>query len=119
MDLPIAPLLQQASRWVVGLDVADVVKFRAIATCAGDKQGEALARIAQERMTKARAGLDDRIQAGSSEKDSEEVDALFQTSKILLKSCRIHCDGAVVAVSAEGKVEADALAAFFQELTPF
>jgi hypothetical protein len=118
VDLPIAPLLQQASRWVIGLDAADVVKFRAIATCAGDKEGEALARIAQERMATARAALDGPIQSGQPKKD-QEVDALFRTAKVLLRACRLQHKGVVVDLSSEGKVEPNALAAFFQELTPF
>ena len=56
-DLPIAPLLQQASRWVVGLDSTEVLRFRAIATCAGANKAEALAGIARERMAKGAGHL--------------------------------------------------------------
>jgi hypothetical protein len=118
VDLPLAPLLQQASRWVIGLDGADVVKFRAIGTCAGDKEGEALARIAHERMAMARAALDGPIQTGRPEK-RQEVDALFRTTKVLLRAYRLRQKGKVIDMSSEGRVEPDALAAFFQELTPF
>ena len=38
--------------------------------------------------------------------------------KLLLRACRLHRDGSIVDVSSEAKVEPDALAAFFQELTP-
>jgi hypothetical protein len=116
-DLPIAPLLQLATRWVVGLDAAEVLKFRAIATCAGDKQGEALARVSEERIAMARAALDRPIPPGSSEEDPEKR-ALFRCAKVLLHACRLQRDGAVIDLSAQGKVEPNELAGLLQLLTP-
>ena len=117
VDLPIAPLLQQASRWVVGLDAAELLKFRAIATCADPKQGEALERLVHELMAKAASTLDGAIQGSLAENDPEAV-TLYQTAKKLLPACRLHRVGSVVDLSSQGKVELDALEVLFSFLTP-
>jgi beta-lactamase regulating signal transducer with metallopeptidase domain len=114
-DLPIAPLLQQASRWVVGVDASDVLKLHAIATCSDEAKGEVVARIAKERMALAQVALDGPVNAGSPEKD-REVKALIRAAKDLMQACQIRRDGAVVDLSAERKVESEALAAVFSEL---
>jgi calcineurin-like phosphoesterase len=69
-------------------------------------------------MATARAAMDGPIQTGLPKKD-QEVDALFRTAKVLLRACRLQHQGAVIDLRSEGKVEPNALAAFFQELTPF
>jgi beta-lactamase regulating signal transducer with metallopeptidase domain len=115
VDLPLAPLLQGARRWVVGFDFAEVLKFRAIATCADDKQGESLARIARVRMAMVQAALDAEIQAGGSD---EGIEVASRIAKVLLQACQLHRNGSVVDLSSEGKIETDALAELVQDLTP-
>ncbi len=112
-DLPIALLLQKASRWVAGLDVTDVMKLRAIATCADESQGEAVARLAQGRMALAQAALSSPVKPGPPDEE-----ALVPIAKELLRSCRVDREGAVVDLSALGKVGPDALAAIIREIGP-
>ena len=50
-DLPIAPLIQQPSRWLLGIDGADSLILRAIATCETDAKGQLLARTAEVLIT--------------------------------------------------------------------
>jgi beta-lactamase regulating signal transducer with metallopeptidase domain len=114
-DFPVALLLHKASRWVAGVDAAEGMKLRAIATCVDGPQGETLARLVQDRLALARAALSGPANAGSPEKN-REVEALVRTAKELLQACRVHREGAAVDLSAERKVEPDALAAIFREL---
>lgn len=118
-DLPLAPVLQQASGWVASLDFADVLKFRAIATCGGEAPGEALAQLTQDRIKLARVICEGAVPAGAAEKnDEDDDDPLDRTVKLLLRACRVHRDGSIVDVSSEAKVGPDLLSAFFQELMP-
>ena len=68
-DLQIAPLLQNASRWVIGADASDVLKLHAVATCPGESQAETIARLARDRMTRAQLEADGQLHAGSTEDD--------------------------------------------------
>src|SRR5262249_32272483 len=103
--------------WVAGLDATDLLKYQAIGTCASDKQGEVLARLAKERMAMVRDSLDGPIQHGRDLKHREESDE-FKVARLLLKASRVDRNGAVVDMRAEAKVEPDDLATFFQILTP-
>jgi len=116
-DLYVAPLLQNASRWVAGLDAGELVKFRAIATCSSEKQSEVVVRFAQERIAMARAALAVRDRTRRGGKDELE-DALLRPAGGLIPVCGVHRDGPIVKLSAEAKIEPEVLGAFFQELTP-
>ena len=116
-DLYLAPLLQNARRWVAGLSTGEVVKFRAIATCSNETKGEELARLATERIAKARAALAAHEQTGRDEKDHLE-DALLRPVGQLIPAVGIHRDGATVTVNTEAKIDPDVLGSFFQELAP-
>jgi hypothetical protein len=93
------------------------LKLRAIGTCADDNQGEALARIVQERMTLARAALGGAMKKGPPERDRAER-ALCQVAMVLLEASRVQRNGTVIEVSAQGKVEPDVLGPFLEVLTP-
>jgi hypothetical protein len=116
-DLYIAPLLQNASRWVVGLDAGEIVKFQAIATCSSEKQSEVVARFAKDRIAMARAALAARDRTGRGEKANVK-DALLRPADGLIPVCGVNRDGPIVKLSAEAKIEPEVLGAFFQELTP-
>jgi hypothetical protein len=116
-DMALAVLVQEASGWVGSLDFEDALKFRAIATCDGDAQGEALAQLTEDRIKTAREIGDGAAPGGRAEKVDED-DALVRTGKLLLGRCRVHREGSLVDVSSEAKVGAELLAAFVLELTP-
>ena len=51
-------------------------------------------------------------------KEDPELKSLLRTAKDLMQVCRIRREGAVVDVTAERKVEPDALAALFTVFAP-
>jgi BlaR1 peptidase M56 len=117
-DVLIAPLLQKASRWVAGIDISDVLKLRAIATCPSVPQSESVALLVQKLVDEAKAvPAAGAVPAGAPEKDRES-DALVRTAEQLLQACRVHREGVVVELSSERRIERDALGAFLLELVP-
>jgi beta-lactamase regulating signal transducer with metallopeptidase domain len=117
-DLAIAPLLQNATRWVAGVDASDVLKIHAIATCPEEAKGAAVARIVREKTAMAQ-GVPDVVLDPGSTVGARAEKAPWHTVKELARVCRIRHEGAVVDLNAERKVEPDAIAALFMELVPF
>jgi beta-lactamase regulating signal transducer with metallopeptidase domain len=111
-DLPIAPLLQQASRWVLGIDYAQSLTLHAIATCETEARGQALARMAESLLegwrvalgqakTSPPKGVEDEIEAGATHLANEFVQASI-----------VHCDGLAVDIRATSHLGADTLIKF-------
>lgn len=100
-DLPVAPLLQNATRWACGVDGADALMVRAIATCATDDQGQSLARTAESLLAMLReAARNTRIDDAKGKKDELEASGL-RVARELLEACKLHRDGSVVELSSE------------------
>ena len=116
-DLLIAPLIQNATRWVGGVDFSELLKINAIATCRSVAESEIVSVLMQKHVKEAKAALAGGVRASLPEKD-REAELLLRTVKDLLQSCRVHREGVVVDLSSERKIEVDALAAFFLELVP-
>lgn len=102
-DLPIAQLLQGASRWVVGVDGAEGLMLRAIATCGSDDAGRSVAGAAEALMARGRAALE--LARTTPPKGHEDAHRdLLRTANDLLRACKVRRDGAVVDLSAENPV---------------
>ena len=54
-ELPIAACIQNASRWVLGVDGADSLVLHAIATCATEQKGETVVRSVEALRSRMRA----------------------------------------------------------------
>ena len=88
-DLPIAPLLQIPSRWVMGIDGSDSLTFRAIATCSSDvRTAASLAQTAEALLDRARvaSGQPKKKSAGKAEEVEIEERAMSLVNGFLKAS---------------------------------
>jgi len=98
--LPMAPLLQNATRWVFGVDGADSLLLHAIATCGTDERGETIARTAQSLLSQARVALGQATI--NPPKGEEEVTRVaVRLASDLLQVCQVRRDGKMVDLSAK------------------
>jgi beta-lactamase regulating signal transducer with metallopeptidase domain len=110
-DLPIAPLVQSASRWIFGVDHVDRLTFRAIGTCGSSQDPKAVAKFAESFLTSAR-----------SKADAANLTAHSQTLRVmkdLIRTCRVHQAGNAIDLTAECVVPDEDLAAFLADLVFF
>ncbi len=91
-DLPIAPLLQQASQWVIGVDAAGSSNLHAIATCRTVEKGQLLARTAESLLARANVAIG---QAKFVTGDG------MRLAIDLLKACKVSREGKAVDVIAK------------------
>jgi BlaR1 peptidase M56 len=102
-DLPIAPLLQQASQWVIGVDGAGSSNLHAIARCGTNEKGQLLARTAESLLARARVAI------GQAKLDPQEDDGIFTGDGMrlvndLLKACKVSREGKAVDVIAKSEL---------------
>jgi hypothetical protein len=108
-DLPIAPLLQYPSRWVLGVDSANSLTLRAIATCGTNANRELLARTAEALLAQWRVSLG-QVKRNASKDEQEEIAAgAIRLAHEFVQVSTIHADGLAVDIRATSHSGADAL----------
>jgi len=99
-DLPLSPLLQNATRWVFGFDGADSLILHAIATCGTEERGDTIARTAQSILAQTRVALGQaKINPPKGKEEVARVAVRLATD--LLQVCQVRRDGKVVDLSAK------------------
>jgi hypothetical protein len=98
-DLPVAPLLQLATRWVIGVDGGSSSNLHAIATCGTNEKGRVLARTAESLLARAKVAIEAKLISQELE-ESAGADCL-RLIKDLLKASRVSREGEAVDVIAK------------------
>jgi beta-lactamase regulating signal transducer with metallopeptidase domain len=118
-DLHLTPLLQNATRWILGVDGGDAMVLRAIATCGTDQKGETVARSLQALLAGWRTALKE---AGKDlPQQKQKVKGLARSeakevAKDLLEACQIHREGVRVEVSTKAHLPLQDLEKFLGEV---
>jgi beta-lactamase regulating signal transducer with metallopeptidase domain len=110
-DLPIAPLLQQPGRWVLGIDGADALFLEAIATCDSDAKGQLVARTVDSLLRQARVEFGPQKTSVAKGDAAEMGAAITRLTGELVQSGIVHCDGTSVKINATSKTNVDSLMA--------
>jgi beta-lactamase regulating signal transducer with metallopeptidase domain len=105
-ELRFAPLLQNATRWVCGVEGVDTLIVRAIATCGTDIKGQSLARTADSLLAVARTAVDEAKPDVSKGKE-EAAAKMIRVYKDALQACKVRREGSVVNVSVESRLGLD------------
>jgi beta-lactamase regulating signal transducer with metallopeptidase domain len=111
-DLPVAPLLQQASRWTFGVSHVDRLTFRAFGTCGSPQDAQTVARVAESLLARWK-------NANVDATTPEEFKSFWRVAKDLARECQIHQAGSAVDLTAERQVPTAELAAFLAGLVFF
>jgi hypothetical protein len=96
-DLLVAPLLQNATRWICGVEGDDSLIVRAIATCGTNEKGQSVSRTAESLFAMLR-GAFEKSKVDHADKGEEP---LFRLVRELLQGCKLRRDGSVIEVSVE------------------
>jgi beta-lactamase regulating signal transducer with metallopeptidase domain len=96
-DLLVAPLLQNAKRWICGVEGVDSLIVCAIATCGTDEKGQSVSRTAESLFAMLR-GAFEKTNVVRADKGKE---ALFRLARELLQGCKLRRDASVIEVSVE------------------
>jgi hypothetical protein len=109
-DLPIAPLLQYPSRWVLGVDCVDSLTLHAIARCGTNDKRELLARTAESLLAQWRVSLG-QAKRNPPKNDQEEIAAgAMRLAREFVQASIVHGEGLAVDINATSHLRADALA---------
>ena len=107
-DLPVAPLLQLPTRWVIGVDAGGSSNLHAIATCKTDEKGRLLARTAESLLARAKVAIGQAKLISQENEGSAEADGLRLIND-LLKASRVSREGEAVDVIAKSDLPVAAL----------
>ncbi len=117
-DLPVAPLLQQPSRWVLGIDGADSLALHALATCDTDAKGQSVARTAETLLARAHVALGQIKQIKTVPKgdpvqlEMEMEEGWTRLANEFVQTSTVHHDGFAVEINAMSRSNVDSLVAF-------
>jgi hypothetical protein len=109
-DLPIAPLLRQPDRWVLGIDGAQSLNFRAIASCASGDQRELVARTAESLLVRARVALGQTKPTTAKDDLKDEITTgVMRLANEFVQTSVVRREGSGVDISANSRSNADTL----------
>jgi hypothetical protein len=102
-DLPMAACIQNASRWVFGVDGADSLVLHAIATCATEQKGETVVRSVEALLSRMRAFVNP-AKLNPPVGKQEAARTLLRLATDVLQACKVHRDGVVVDLSVKSQL---------------
>jgi len=110
-EVPIAPLIQNTTRWVLGAGGPNSVAARAIATCGTEQDGEAVAGAVEALFSLLRTELRT-AKTKPAEGNEPATRSYFGLATELLEGCKVRREGAAVDLRVESKLPIEILMAF-------
>jgi hypothetical protein len=108
-DLPIAPLLQYPSRWVLGVDGVDSLTLHAIATCGTNDKRELLTRTAESLLAQWRVALG-QVKRNAPKNEREEIEAgAVRLAQEFVQASIVHREASSIVIRATSHSGADSL----------
>jgi hypothetical protein len=110
-DLPIAPLIQNANRWVFGVDGAHSLILHAIATCGTEQEGETLTRSVEALLSRIGTDLSSAKMNPPVGKEAA-AKSFLRLATDLLQACKVRREGGGVDLSVKSQVSFENLMTF-------
>jgi hypothetical protein len=114
-DLPVAPLLQQPGRWVLGIDGGNTLVLQAIATCDSDARGKLVARTVDSLLGQARVALGKQKTSDAKDDPAEFEEGAMRLAAEFVRASVVRRDGLAVEINATSTTNVDSLMAFVIE----